>query len=171
MVVKSLICLCRSPVPCDVIGWYLIFDVVSHRHISYLTLTYVYLILGLLYLTYNTRHRYLPCYIWHMIPDTGTCQAILIIWYLTSVLAMLVTWYRYRYMPCYTYYLISDTSTCHAILIACYLAPNIVTLDTRPDIVAPDWLLLYLKPVLYRLCMIIILLLSLIHIWRCRRRG
>ena len=43
----------------------------------------------MLYLTHDTWHRYLPCYIWHMIPDTGTWHAILIIWYLTPVLVML----------------------------------------------------------------------------------
>ena len=74
-------------------------------------------VLVMLYLSLNIWHRYLSCYTYHLISDTGTCHAILIIWY------------RYRYMPYYTYYLISDTGTCHAILIACYLTPDIITLD------------------------------------------
>ena len=32
---------------------------------------------------------------------------MLITWYLTSVLAMLITWYRHRYLPCYIWYMIS----------------------------------------------------------------
>ena len=105
----------------------------SHRHISYLTLTCIHLILAMPCLTLDIWQRYLPCIslnIWYRyLPclsldiDTGTCHAILIIWYLILVLAMLCLlldiWYRY--LPCYTYYLISDTSTCHAILITWYL--------------------------------------------------
>ena len=76
----------------------------SHRHISYLTLTCI--------------HRYLPCYIWHMIPDTGTCHAIFDTWYPTPVLAMLYLLFDiwYRHLPCHTYHLISDTGTFHATL-------------------------------------------------------
>ena len=56
-------------------GWYLVFDVATHQYISYLTLICI--------------HRYLPCYTYYLISDTGTCHAILITWYLTPVLAML----------------------------------------------------------------------------------
>jgi len=42
----------------------------------------------------------LPCYTWHMIPNTGTCHAIFDIWYPISVLAMLSldTWYLTPYI-------------------------------------------------------------------------
>jgi len=102
----------------------------SHRHISYLTLTCIHLLLVM----FNT---------WYLI----SLFVMLITWYRTPVLAMLITWYRYQYLPCYTYYLISDTDTCHAILIACYLTLDIITFDTWhaitrywytwPNIVAP----------------------------------
>ena len=60
-------------------------------------------VLAMLYLTLDIRHRYLPCYTWHMYP--------------TPVLAMLYLTLgtRHRYLPCYTWHLVSDTSTCHAI--------------------------------------------------------
>ena len=76
MVVKSLKCLYRSPVPCYVTGWYLIFDVA--------TLTDI-----------------LVTWPWHVY--TGTCHAILITWYLTPVLAMLYLTLdiRHRYWTCY----------------------------------------------------------------------
>ena len=68
-------------------------------------------VLAMPYLTHDTWHRYLPCYIWHMIPDTGTCHAIFDLWYPTLVLAML-----YLHM-------IPDTGTCHAIFNTWYLTP------------------------------------------------
>jgi len=106
----------------------------SHWHISYLILTYIHPVLGMLYLTHDTLHWYLPCYIWHMIPDTGTCHAIFdtipdtstchaifVLWYLTPVLAML--------------YLTHDTGTWHAIFDTWYptlvLAMLYLTYDTR----------------------------------------
>ena len=76
MIVKSLKCLYRSPVPCYVTVWYLIFDVV--------TLTDILVIWS-----------------WHVY--TGTCHAILIIRYLTPVLVMLYLTpdVRHRYLTCY----------------------------------------------------------------------
>jgi len=190
MVVKSLKCLYRSPVPCYVTGWYLIFNVVTltnilvtwpwhvytgtchaifdtwyptsvlsmlylppdigHRYLPcYICQWYQTTVLAMLYLTHDTGHRYLPRYIWHMIPDTGTCHAILATWYRTPVLAMLYlpTWYRtpvlamlylthdtgHRYLPCYIWHMISDTGTCHAIFDTWYrtsvLAMLCLTLD------------------------------------------
>ena len=80
---------------------------------------YLTLILVMLYFTHDTRHWYLPWYIWPMISDTGTCHAIPDpdIWH--------------RYLPCYTWYLISDTGTCHAILDTWYITPilDILSLD------------------------------------------
>jgi len=99
----------------------------SHRHISYLTLTYIHLIFGLLYLTH--------------VPNTGTCHAYHLI--LILVLAMLYLlfdiwprylpclsldiWYCYLpcllldiwhwYLPCYTYRLIPDTWYCGTCII------------------------------------------------------
>ena len=73
----------------------------SHRHISYLILTCIHLIFVMLnswyltpvlavqYLTLDVWHRYLPCYIWHLISDTGACHFILDPWYPTPVLDML----------------------------------------------------------------------------------
>ena len=93
----------------------------SHRYISYLTLICIY--------------RNLPCYTYYLISDTGTCHAILIIWYLILVLAMLYllldTWHRY--LPWYTYYLISDTGTCHAIFDPWYLTPVLAMLYLTRD--------------------------------------
>jgi len=86
----------------------------SHQHISYLTLTYIHLILGLLYLTHDIWQRYLSCYTYHMISNTDTYHAILIIWYLTPILAML--------------YLTLDIG--HRVLVMLYLTPDIITLDT-----------------------------------------
>ena len=136
----------------------------SHRHISYLILTCIHLIIVMLYLTLDIWHRYLPCYIWHMISDAGTCHAIFDTWYLPPVLAMLYltldtdtgtchaifdTWYLtpvlamlyltldiwHRYLPCYTWHLISDTGTWYVI--------------TWPDIMTPDWILLHLYYLTY----------------------
>ena len=79
----------------------------------------------MLYLTHDIGHRYLPCYIWHMIPDTGTFRAIFDIWYLTPVLTMLYLildiWHQY--LTCYTCHLIYDTGTWHM------LSPSPSTLD------------------------------------------
>ena len=103
----------------------------SHRYISYLTLICI--------------HRYLPCYTYYLISDTGTCHVILITWYLTPVLVMLYLslniWHRY--LPCYTYHLISDTDTCHATLrhlTYCHLVPIHLTwyCDTWLDTITPD---------------------------------
>jgi len=103
----------------------------SHRHISYLTLTWIHLILVMPCLTLDIWHRYLPCYTYYLISDTGICYAMFITWYLIPVLTMLYLlcdiWYRY--LPCYTYYLISDTGTCHAMLITWYLTPVLVMLS------------------------------------------
>ena len=50
-------------------------------------------VLAMLYLTYDTGHRYLPCYTWP--------------WYMTLVLAMLYLtldiWHRY--LPCHTWHM------------------------------------------------------------------
>ena len=102
-------------------------------------------VLIMLYLTHDTWHQYLPCYIWHMIPYTGTCHTIFDTWYLTPVLACYIwhmitdtgtfhaifdTWYRtpvlamlyltldiwHRYLTCYTCHLIYDTGTWHMLL-------------------------------------------------------
>jgi len=86
---------------------------------------------------------YLPCYIWHMICDTGTWHDILNTRYLTPVLAMLI-WHMisasipamlylildiwHQYLSCYTWHLISDTGTCHAIFDTWYLTPVLVML-------------------------------------------
>ena len=132
----------------------------SHRHISFLTLTYIHLILGLLYLTlyidtvtchayiwyptlvlamlyltHDTRHRYLPCYIWHMIPDTGhlACYTWCMIygtgpWYMSYLTPAPDT----RYMICF-----------HVVQMH---GPDIVTLDrTLPPLI----------PVLYDIFMTI----------------
>jgi len=81
-------------------------------------------ILAMLYLTYDTRDQYLPCYIWHMILETNTCHAIFDTWHMISVLAMLYLtldiWHRY--LTCYI---------CHMIYNTWYLAPD-------------TWLLYYL---------------------------
>ena len=89
----------------------------SHRHISFLSLTYIHLILGqailntwyltpvlaMLYLTLDIWHRYLSCYTWPLISDTGTCHAIFDTWYPTPVLVMLYLTLdiRHRYLTCY----------------------------------------------------------------------
>ena len=87
-------------------------------------------VLTMLHLLLDIRHRYLPCYIWHMIPDTGTYHATLITWYLTPVLAMLYLlldiWHRY--LTCYI---------CHLIYNTWYLAPvlpGIFMIIMWPDI-------------------------------------
>ena len=54
---KSLKCLYRSLVPCDVTGWYLIFDVVTLTNILVTWPWHIYT-------------WYLACYTWHLIPDT-----------------------------------------------------------------------------------------------------
>ena len=108
----------------------------------------------MLYLLFDIWYRYLPCYAYYLISDTGTCHAILITWYLILVLVILYLlldiWYQY--LPCYT--------------IACYLTPDIITLDMLSPgtgtldliswhlyYIAYSWLLL-----LWGLGMIIILL-------------
>jgi len=114
------------PFSCTILRDRLITDIWccdSHRHISYMILTCIHLILAMLYLTLDIWHQYLPCYIWHLISDTSTCHAILDTWYLTPVLAMLYLtldiWHRY--LPCYTWPLISDSGTWHAIThLTCY---------------------------------------------------
>ena len=109
MIVKSLKCLYCFHVPCYVTDLYLIFVVMNHRHISYLTLTCIHLILAMPCLTLEIWQRYLPCLSLDI--DTSTCYAILIIWYLIAVLAMLYLlldiWHRY--LPYYTYRLLPDT--------------------------------------------------------------
>jgi len=98
---------------------------------------------------YNTDtdmlHRYLPCYIWHMILETSTCHAIFDTWHRISLFDMLCLphdiWHRY--LTCYTCHMIYYTGiwhtmlatwymtcyTCHLILI---LAMLYLTGDTRP---------------------------------------
>jgi len=147
MVVKSLKCLYRSPVLCDVTGWYLIFDDVTLTDILVTWSWYIYTgtchayllistpllaMLNTWYLTmlhailsHDIWHRYLPCYIWHMISDTDTYHAIFDTWYPTPVPAMLYltldTWHRY--LPYYIWHMISDTGTCHTILDTWYMTP------------------------------------------------
>ena len=112
---KSLICLCCFPVPCYVTGWYLVFDVATLTDLLVTWSWYIYT---------GTCHAY------YLISDTGTCRAILIIWYLIPVLTMLDLlldiWHRY--LPCLS--LDIDTGTCHAILIIWYLIPILVMLVT-----------------------------------------
>ena len=121
---------CYMPSNCHCNFYYMI-----HRYIF--DIWYRTPILAMLYLTDDTGHRYLPCYIWHMILDTGTCHAIFDPWYRAPILAMLYLTHDiwHRYLPCYIWHMISDTDTCHAILDTWYPTPAI--LDT--------W---YLKPVL-----------------------
>jgi len=96
-------------------GW-LITDICycdSHQHISYLTLTYIHLILAMPCLTLDIWPRYLPCLsldIWHRYLSYISLD-------IDTVLGMLYLLFDiwYRNLPCYTYYLISDTGTCHAI--------------------------------------------------------
>ena len=84
MVVKSLKCLYRSPVLSYVTGWYLLFDVVTLTDIlvtwpwhiytdtchAIFDIWYLTPVLAMLYLTHDTRHRYLPCYIYRLLPNT-----------------------------------------------------------------------------------------------------
>jgi len=116
MIIKSLY---RSPVPCYVTGWYLIFDVVTLTDILVIWPWYIYT---------GTCHAY------YLISDTGTCHAILIIWYLIPVLAMLDLslniWRRYLSWLS----LDINTGTCHAILVIWYLIPVLVTLYLLFDI-------------------------------------
>ena len=71
-----------------------------HQYLRcYIWLMIPTLVLAILYLTHNIRHRYLPCYIWHMI--TG-----------------------YRYLPCYIWHLIYDTGIWHAIFATWYITPD-----------------------------------------------
>ena len=97
---------------------------------------YLTLLLAMIYLLFDIWYRYLPCYTYHLIYDTGTCHAILITWYPIPVFAMLYLSLdiRHRYLPCYTYHLISDTGTCHAILIIWYLIPVLAMLYLLLDI-------------------------------------
>jgi len=100
------------------------------------------------YLTLDIWYQYLPCYIWYVIPDTGTCHVILATWYRTLILAMLYLtndiWPRY--LPCYTWpwymtpvlvmlylTLIYDTGTCHAILDTWYITLVLVMLYLTYD--------------------------------------
>jgi len=100
-------------------------------------------VLAMIYLTHDIWHRYLPCYTWHLIYDTGTCHAIFDTWYLTPVLAMLYLTHDiwHRYLPCCIWHMISDTGTWHVI--------------TWPDSVTLDWILLHLTPVLHGIFKII----------------
>ena len=119
--------------PCYICTWYrttstchAIFDTRYRTPI----LAMLYLLLdiryqfAMLYLTPDTWHRCLPCYIWHMIPDPSTCHVIFGTWYRISVLAMLYLtldiWHWY--LTCYI---------CHMIYNTWYLAPD-------------TWLLYYL---------------------------
>jgi len=100
----------------------------------------------MLYLTYDTRHRYLSCYTWHLIPDTGTSMLYLTldtrhrylpcyIWYPTPVLTMLyLTHTRHRCLPCYTWHMIPKTGACHAILNTWYPTPVLAMLYLTLDI-------------------------------------
>ena len=113
----------------------------------------------------------------HLISDNGTWHVILDTWSMT-----LDIWHRY--LTCYTWHLISVTGTWHVIwhlisdtgtwhVITWHLIPNTwyMTLDDwhaithltcfhmvqahLPDIVTPDWILLYLTPVLHCIFMTI----------------
>jgi len=95
--------------------------------IPVLAMLYLILILAMLYVICDTGYQYLPCYIWYwylpcymwyVIPDTSTCHAIFVIWYLTPVFALLYLTHDiwYRHLPCYSWYMIYNTCTCHAIL-------------------------------------------------------
>ena len=138
--------LCRSPVPCYVTGWYLVFDVATLTDILLPDPDMYTPVLAILYLLFDIWYRYLPCYAYYLISDTGSCHAMLITWYLIPVLAMLYLLFDiwYRYLPCYTYYLISDTGTCHASLDTWHTATWYQY--TWPDIVTPDWILLHRTP-------------------------
>ena len=92
----------------------------SHWCISYLTLICIHRYLPCL--LFDIWYRYLSCYTYYLIIDTGTCHV------------RLITWYRHRYMSCYTYCLISDTGTCHAIHITWYLTPVLAMLYLLFDI-------------------------------------
>ena len=82
-------------------------------------------VLVMLYLTHDTGHRYLPCYIWHLIYYTDIWYAILATRYITPVFDILYLppdiWHRY--LTCYTCHLIYDTGTWHM------LSPGPSTLD------------------------------------------
>ena len=89
----------------------LIHDICTGTCHAILHTWYMTPVLAMLYLTHDTRHWYLSCYIWPMISDTGTCHAIPDpdIWH----------WY----LPCYTWHLIYDIGTCRAILDTWYITP------------------------------------------------
>ena len=115
-------------------------------------------VLAMLYLTHDIRHRYLPCYIWHMTPDTGTCML-----YLTHDI-----WHQYS--TCYTWHLIPDTwymtpkinmlslGTSTLDMILWHLIGDYYTWDLY--YLAYSWILL-----LQRLGMIIILLPDIWYSW------
>jgi len=136
--VKYLKWLCRSPVPCYMTGWYLIFDVATLTDIlvtwpwhvytgtchAILIIWYLILVLTMLCLLLDIWYRYLPYYIWPMIPNNGTCHVILDIWFMTPAHGIYTdTWYvifdtwstildiRHRYLPCFTWHL----TYCHLV--------------------------------------------------------
>jgi len=122
--------------------WHLISDTgIWHVDTWYLTLVFDML-------TLDIWHRYLTCY--HSTPDT---------WHLTLVFDMLTpdTWYLtlniwHRYLTCY--HLTPDTwqLTCyHLIFNICYH----LILAHLTWFVTPDWILLYLAPILHCIFMII----------------
>jgi len=79
--------------------------------------------LGMLHLIYDIWHWYFPCYIWHMISDTGICH----IWHRHL---QWYIWHRYlpcyiwhRYLPCYIWHMIPDIGSCHVIFDTWYMTP------------------------------------------------
>ena len=139
MVVKSLKCLYRSSVPCYVIGWYLIFDVVTLTDILVTWSWHVY-----------TWYLYTP----------DTCHAILNTWYLTPALAMLYLTLdiRHRYWICYHTLDMLSPSTSKLALILWHLTGYCYIWHLY--YIAYSWLSL-----LRRLGMIIILLQDFWYSW------
>jgi len=169
-------CLYHSPVPCDVTGWYLIFDVVTltdilvtwpwhiytwylacyiwHMIHTILNTWYLIPVLAMLYLLLDIWYRYLPCYAYYLIPDTGTCHVIFDIWYPTPVLAMLYLpldmwhWYLLWHLTCYhlvLVYLIWCCDTCISLHIHDYHFYGDLIIILLPDIWY-SWTPVYLNP-------------------------
>ena len=67
--------------------------------------------------------RYLPCYIWHMIPDTGICHIWHrhLPWYIWHWYLPCYMWNRH--LSCYIWHMIPDIGTCHAIFDTWYMTP------------------------------------------------
>ena len=105
---------------------------------------YLTSILTMLYLTHDIRHRYLSCYTYYLISDTGICHTILNTWYRYLHRHMIYNtdtchaipdpdiWHRY--LPCYIWHMIPNTDTCHAIFDTWYLTPVLAMLYLTHDI-------------------------------------